>query len=168
MQVFLENLWPLRLILMLVFLIAASVCDIRTKKIPNRLVIAGFVTGLFWNAYSIKGFIYALIPVLVLFVLAVVILMEAIGAGDIKVLMVMMLYTGWVHTMYTALLAEVMLLCYILVFDKENRKRLLAFLPFIREKLGDDADRQVYYPLCPFLAVSFVIIEGVYLIEKFV
>ncbi len=67
-------------------LLAASVCDIQVRRIPNGLCAAGIAAGLaghFWHGgglWSLAG-IAAALPLLLLYAV------QAFGAGDIKLLM---------------------------------------------------------------------------------
>ena len=69
-------------------LLAASACDLRTRRIPNGLCAAGIAAGLLghaWHgagplAWSLAG-IAAALPLLLLYAL------RAFGAGDVKLLM---------------------------------------------------------------------------------
>jgi prepilin peptidase CpaA len=69
-------------------LLAASACDLQTRRIPNGLCAAGIAAGLavhFWHGvwpglWSLAG-IAATLPLLLLYAV------RAFGAGDIKLLM---------------------------------------------------------------------------------
>ena len=77
------------------FLFLAAVCDAVTGKIPNALILAGLLMGLYvcLMAEGIGGlltFVWkALWPVLVLFLLF---LLRALGAGDIKLFSVISVF----------------------------------------------------------------------------
>lgn len=76
-----------RLILLLIMLAAVLICDIRTGKIKNSVLLSIIVSGLVLNAvtYGILGFVISvcgfLSPVAMLFLLYYLGMM---GAGDVK------------------------------------------------------------------------------------
>ncbi len=76
------------LFVLVLLLLAASACDLQTRRIPNGLCAAGIAAGLivhFWHGvwpglWSLAGLAAAL-PLLLLYAV------RAFGAGDIKLLM---------------------------------------------------------------------------------
>lgn len=84
--------------LLLCILLAAVYFDIRTFRIPNRLIIFGIVLGVLYRGLSpgehscfsyyvgMVGMFFGLIPFYSL---------RAIGGGDVKLLSVCTLFTGW-------------------------------------------------------------------------
>ncbi len=76
----------LALLLLALLLLAASVYDIRTRRIPNGLCVAGIAAGLAGHVWHGSGWwalagIAAALPLLLLYALG------AFGAGDVKLLM---------------------------------------------------------------------------------
>lgn len=79
------------------FLVTALAADLLWYKIPNQLILFGYVSGFFLNinAYRIKGLnhfiVNALWPIALLLILYA---MKAIAAGDIKLFSVMATMVG--------------------------------------------------------------------------
>lgn len=75
----------------------ASIFDARSYRIPNQLIIFGYVTGLFLNIwrFNMIGIVYFIIaaiwPILLLYLLYH---QKALGAGDIKLFSVASTYVG--------------------------------------------------------------------------
>ena len=84
---------------------AAYMCDLRSQRIPNVLIMMGYVTGFMYVIYE-KGppgipeaIISLLWPILLLYVLF---RMRAMGAGDIKLLSVISTFLDF-HNMLTVI-----------------------------------------------------------------
>ncbi len=75
--------------LVMLFLAPAVIFDLRTNKIPNLLILAGYVTGFFYQGICrgyggvLEGVLGALFPLVVLFP---VFHIRGLGAGDLKLL----------------------------------------------------------------------------------
>ena len=83
----------LRVVMIVAFSGAAAVCDWRSSKIPNWLLICGFITGLLWDR-DIAYVLRFLGPVLALYPLY---RLRMIGAGDVKLLGVYAGLIGFPH-----------------------------------------------------------------------
>lgn len=87
-------------------LVAAAICDAKTFKIPNQLVILGLITGLYLSltksgALGLKFFCFnAIWPVILLYLLFI---LGGLGAGDIKLFSVMSTMVGPMLTAKTVL-----------------------------------------------------------------
>ncbi len=112
----------------------ANLFDARNYKVPNELIILGYVAGLFLNIQTslwsgLLLFIYkALIPILILWLLYQV---RAIGAGDIKLFSVMSTLVGLKLTT-DVMIASVMLagiaICGLFLYEKKIKlKRKLHY-----------------------------------------
>ncbi len=112
----------------------ANLFDARNYKVPNELIILGYVAGLFLNIQTslwsgLLLFIYkALIPILILWLLYQV---RAIGAGDIKLFSVMSTLVGLKLTT-DVMIASVMLagiaICGLFLCEKKIKlKRKLHY-----------------------------------------
>ena len=77
--------------LVFLILVPAVICDIRTDRIPNSIIVVGFLTGMIYQSihhgiYGIlQGMASAMIPFIVLFPIFTI---RGLGAGDIKLLAV--------------------------------------------------------------------------------
>lgn len=89
-----------------VFLVWASVSDIRTRRIPNRLTLSTLVSGLLlhavidgWSgvAYSGWGVVAGFVPAVILYAC------RAIGAGDVKLFAALGAWMGAAFTWQTFL-----------------------------------------------------------------
>lgn len=77
--------------LVLLFLVPAVITDLKTAKIPNFIIVSGYVTGFCYQAVCHgyagvwEGILGALFPIVVLFP---VFYIRGLGAGDLKLLSV--------------------------------------------------------------------------------
>lgn len=84
--------------LLLCLLLAAVYFDIRTFRIPNRLILFGICMGVFYRGLSPgeHSVFYYLLSMAGMFIMLIpVYRLRAIGGGDIKLLSVCALFTGW-------------------------------------------------------------------------
>lgn len=139
--------------LLLCLLLAAVYFDVRTFRIPNRLILFGTGLGvlyrglspgeqtLFYYLLSMAGIFFALIPVYKL---------HAIGGGDVKLLSVCSLFSGWEcglsvagYALFFGGIISIIYLVYHRFFTKDLRKErhvihftvpifLGAFVQYIR------------------------------------
>jgi len=156
----------IKTMLLVAFLVSASAYDVETRKIPNRLVLAGLIVGALTNATSLKSFFLAFIPVIILFLLAICGLMFILGSGDIKVLMVMFLFTGVTETLMSLFIACVLFIIFSLIKNKNAAAIMLSKLPLIGKT--ENADINAAYPFCPFLLSGYMIYLGVMAFEALI
>jgi prepilin peptidase CpaA len=84
------------------FAVAAAVGDALWRKIPNKLVLAGLLVGLAYNAFH-HQFLSALIGCGLGFVVGLALFyVGAIGGGDVKLLMALGALLGY-HRWFTAM-----------------------------------------------------------------
>jgi prepilin peptidase CpaA len=96
-------IWPL-----LALTTVAAYFDIRTRKIPNWLSLAGITTGVALNATSQQGLKQTTLGILVGFALYFPLwLLGARGAGDVKLLAAAGSLIGPYNTLLLAILAAV-------------------------------------------------------------
>ena len=125
-----------RIILML--LIAATIFDLRTGKIPNLLNGIGILTGYAYHIYTegVCGIVictvYALIPVVLLFLLF---LIHALGAGDIKLFSAIACLGGQSLFFHTFLYSFLVGAVYAL-FKLCYHRNLISSLMHFKEYLG--------------------------------
>ena len=75
-------------LLLALLLILAAVCDIRTHRIPNPLILAGLALGLAWHAWrgGAPGLLLSLEGVAVAGLALLPYALGGLGAGDVKLL----------------------------------------------------------------------------------
>lgn len=79
----------------LVIALVAAGWDIRTRRIPNMLVLMGAVAGLFYHAFSGAGILHALEGLGVgLAIMLPLYLLRAMGAGDVKLVAMLGTWLG--------------------------------------------------------------------------
>ncbi len=128
-------------ILVGILVLAAAVYDIRFRRIPNRLVLAGLVAGFAWNVYSAgwSGLGAASAGLGTGFALYFPLyLLRARGAGDVKLLGAVGAITGpggclWIFLL-TALLGGVMAVVLVL-FRGRARETFFNVAWIMRELL---------------------------------
>lgn len=139
--VFTENL--LHAVLLAVILLDATVIaiiDIRIHLIPNEavlvMVMAGLILqiGFFGLSAMVIALISAVIIMVVFIALGLLLGLETIGAGDVKLAGALGIALGWPLLMYgmVAMSAILIIWCAIgLITNKLNLKSKLAFAPFM-------------------------------------
>lgn len=78
-------------------LVCAFLCDLKCSKIPNALIITGIFTGILYTVFScsLEELVNRLtITILVFAVLFPFFRLKMLGAGDVKLLMVITLFMG--------------------------------------------------------------------------
>jgi prepilin peptidase CpaA len=131
-------------VLLLILVLAAAVCDVRYRRIPNWLTLSGVVLGLGLNAFlsqSLEGrgmFKSSLIGMGVAFgVYFVFYAMRAMGAGDVKLMAAVGAVVGWPNWfsifVLTAIIGGIMAL--ILIVTKKRFKKTLINVGFILHEM---------------------------------
>ena len=74
---------------LVLLLLAASACDLKTRRIPNGITAAGMLAGLIGHAYlsGLPGGLWALAGIAAALPLLLLYAARAFGAGDVKLLM---------------------------------------------------------------------------------
>jgi len=109
-----------------VVLIYASVVDVKTRIISNKLCIVIAIIGVI-NGAKLAGLFVALI------VLIIVMTTDGIGGGDVKLIAAISLYTGLVNGLVMLFVACLIQLIFFLFANKLFRKNVvkLPFVPFL-------------------------------------
>ena len=119
-------------------LTVASIFDARSYKIPNQLIILGYITGICLNLqmYGRMGIAYFILkaswPILCLSLLYLV--GKQIGSGDIKLFSVMASMVGartTIDTMYTSVILAAIAIIAVSLYEKQLLKRKLHYSFYI-------------------------------------
>lgn len=138
-------------LLLLLVLAIASACDIKTRKIPNGLILTGLVTGVL---FSPVGILTKLFGVLFLFFFGMLHLM---GMGDIKLWMVILLYLGFANSCFVVATAALLLILYAIWKKPSITKDISVFFQYFlyTKKIGSIEEDG--FPFAPFLLASTVL-----------
>jgi prepilin peptidase CpaA len=101
---------PAIVAVLLVLAVLAAVWDLRTRRIPNWLVLAGLIAGFGLNGilYGLEGLELAGLGMLVGFgIYLVLYLLHAMGAGDVKLMAAVGSLVGWREWFHIFLVAVV-------------------------------------------------------------
>lgn len=85
-------------------LIVAVIMDMLTGKFPNWLFVLSYILGACWLVFNMdsvgvmKGILFSII---IFAVLAPLVFLNALGAGDVKLLTAFSLFVGWQTTVDT-------------------------------------------------------------------
>ncbi|MBR1624032.1 MAG: prepilin peptidase [Pseudobutyrivibrio sp.] len=116
----------------------AVIFDAKSYKIPNQLIILGYMTGICLNLqmYGMIGIVYFIIkaawPVVCLSLLYI--FGKQIGSGDIKLFSVMSALVGTkmtVETMYTSVILAGIAIIAVSLYEKQLLKRNLHYSFYI-------------------------------------
>lgn len=96
-----------------VILIVSIVFDIKTKKVPNKLIIIAFLLGVTIKIYEkgAEGISLCILFVLIIAILFPTYLLGALGAGDVKLFGIISMFIGFYNTLYCFLYS--LILCSI-------------------------------------------------------
>lgn len=120
-------------------LLAAVYFDIRTFRIPNALIIIGISMGIVYRCIVPDGkmLFYYLLGMAGMFVLLIPIYkLRAIGGGDVKVLSICALFTGWergfIIAVYALLFGGIISIFYLVYHrffskQKQNDRHVIHF-----------------------------------------
>lgn len=128
---------------LLILLFLAAVNDIRTSRISNRLILAGFGMGILFRLWE-EGpigififFIHAIVPIIFLFILF---LMRVLGAGDIKLFSIISSICGfreWIGCVTAAFIIGAILAVVRMVCLRNLGMRILCLRIYIRTILTE-------------------------------
>ena len=119
--------------LFLTLLCIASILDIKYRRIPNYIVIAMMFIGavaLVGSCFSLEHIIGFIFPAIVLWAFSK---SHHIGFGDIKLIMAVGLYYGYLPTSIILICAMLLTSCYGLFCKHKERLELktVPFAPFV-------------------------------------
>lgn len=126
-----------RLMTLAAFMTAASIEDIRTMKIPNRIVLTGAMAGIFITALSGGRMALAYVA-LELFFIFLFGTLGIMGMGDLKLWMMATTFIPLKHSAAGVSIGAAFLIAYGLIRDRR-------YIP------------QKGYPFAPFMTVGMII-----------
>lgn len=140
-------------------LIAASISDIKTKKIPNMYTVPAYLIGLaLAYTISLREMGLRFVGSAIFFVIFAVII-QAMGAGDVKLCMALITICGIKPAMITLLIAAVlMILCGVI----KNRKNAISKIKNGAVALQTHSTKQIKetserIPFAPYLLAGYLI-----------
>lgn len=144
----------------LFFLITASITDIRTRKIPNRLTLVGILVGILLWCVLVPGMrIEKSVFAIILFFVG---MLPGLGMGDIKLIMCIGLWGNPFWAMIETAVASIGVLIVRL-----SQKPLLTQIqimhglkhPFpIKEQIKKTENNTVSF--APYLLAAYILVEG--------
>lgn len=133
---------PITIYLLLPVLFIVSWIDFRERRIPNSVLFPSFILALIINTIilGLAGSLHSIAGAFMGFVLLIIpYLMGGIGAGDVKLLMVIGSFGGIYFVLYSflagALIGGILALT-IFLFNKRKQKRISSFPYGIPLSLG--------------------------------
>ena len=153
MHFYTEHIW-LQQFVLLGLLCVATVFDLRTKRIPNPLILTGMVLG-FLRMPSIRAGVMAVLFLILLFLVS---MLHLIGHGDTKLWMVVSLFLGAWNICLVMLLALGLFLLF--GFVKFRKKALHAYRSsflFLRLQRRDGSYTGTAIPFAPFLLAGYLL-----------
>lgn len=135
----------MKVITLFCLLETVAVTDMREHIIPNKIILAGVFFRVCYavaelltleGAYFdiLKGDLYSIGLVVVLFILGVLVIKNGIGMGDIKLIFVMGIFqgiTGIISSLFMSLVASFFVAVAMLIAKKKTRKDAMAFAPSV-------------------------------------
>lgn len=145
-MILIKNIEYIKFTMFFIFMAAASVSDIKTGKIPNRLVLTGGIIGIIFTIFfrtDSNGLGMVWVIAWMIAELAILFgygMFGFMSMGDIKL---WMMATTFITLRYSAMgmvIGELLLIAYGFVKHKK-------YIP------------QIGYPLAPFMTVGMIIVE---------
>lgn len=134
----------------------ASICDLRTHRIPNVLTFGSMIVGIaFTIIFEPASIVPRLICMLVLFVAG---MFGIMGLGDIKLLMALAAFNHWKTILYTLGLGSIVfVLTYLILQPKRVATEAKTFASKILTldiaTIGKSGAKR---PFAPSLAIAYV------------
>lgn len=111
----------------MVFAVTAAFIDVRTRKIPRALTVAGFIAGLLYHFFH-RDLLTAVVAAAIGFVIGLALFsLGAIGGGDVKLvtaLGAMLGFRTWVKAMEFAIFAAAILAIIQIIRNRAVRQTL--------------------------------------------
>ncbi|MBQ8591559.1 MAG: prepilin peptidase [Lachnospiraceae bacterium] len=125
--------------LVIFFVVPAVIVDLRTSKIPNAIIVLGYVTGFLYQGichgyYGImQGVLGALFPLIVLFPVFVI---RGLGAGDLKLLSLAGIFLSLHKSIYCLIFAIFfggMFAVFKMLYQRNFIERIQYVIQYVRE-----------------------------------
>lgn len=127
-------------LLLLLLLFLAALSDLRTDRIPNGLVILGMAVGLSGKLWFDTQLWQSLVSMLLAFLLMYPLFkIGALGAGDVKVLMMIgsfLKIKGFITVLAASFVIGALFSLLKLLAEHNGRERIYYFLSYVAEVAG--------------------------------
>lgn len=146
----------LRLVIIVIGLVPASIIDIKTKKIPNYISFSLMGAGLVWGLiFNFNTLWQDMIAFLVLFILGIIGIM---GIGDIKIYMGITLFCGWRISLISLFFAEILLFLFNVIVHPQKsfsalKHTMNAIVSLNFSSINKNEDKQAF---APYITVGFI------------
>lgn len=143
----------------LVILTAASITDIKTKKIPNICTVPAYVIGLvFACLISLREMGLRFVGSAIFFMIFAVVF-QVMGAGDVKLCMALIALCGIKTAMITVLIAACLMILYAVIKNRKNaisklKNGAVALQTHTTEQIKETSER---IPFAPYLLAGYII-----------
>lgn len=138
----------------------ASIWDWSTKKIPNALIFFGFISSVIYKLYfyGFKALFLSLLISLLIFA-TFILFWGVIGAGDIKLLMVISIFVGYFRTIEIFLFAMAILIILLTLKNPRIWKSASEKILYrIFYKIPMKPEKKINgIPLAPFLLLGAMV-----------
>lgn len=135
----------IKLLTLIMLLFPIAWVDFKRHIIPNKLILTGILLRMPYMLIEmtqdtenflpmVKDILYAVIMVVIIFLLCLVIIKTGIGMGDIKLLFVMALYqgfTGLFSSFFVTIIITFIVSIVLLIGRKKSKKDMIPFAPFL-------------------------------------
>lgn len=159
----------MELYILMILLVIASVWDIKTYKIPNALTIFGVVLGLgttlILNGWM--GLLFSILSVVIIFILLVPTwLFFGVGAGDVKLVMVITSFLGFYSAITIGFYAIVMSsIIFLMIIPFKRIIEIFndyLYLLYYKIPLLSDKSKQKKIPFACMLLAGFMLEKMVF------
>ncbi|MFW6046384.1 MAG: prepilin peptidase [Candidatus Woesearchaeota archaeon] len=152
-----------------IFLLIASITDLKKTKVKNKLIVLGFIYAIIQPfVFNIEFNIYFAILSAILYFLILFFIPSAIGlnpfmhAGDVKLFMVLSLVLGWKHTLLIFAISIFISLVYVMIFQNKKFKDAVINLhisyKFKTFSFVNESRNKILFAIYIFIAYLFSII----------
>jgi prepilin signal peptidase PulO-like enzyme (type II secretory pathway) len=133
-----DNIRLISYVAVIALLSAAAIIDIKERRIPDKLVLAGVAAGLVFSLLDMNsGFLNSLmggVTTGLVLILIYYITKGGLGLGDVKLFVCTGIYLGLEGTVSAMLIAAVLSGLFslgLICINRDNKKREIPFAPFI-------------------------------------
>ena len=138
--------------LLLMLITASGFCDLKERKIPNRITFTGILIGIIFNIVTggWSGLLQGIVGLLAgLSIFFLPFAMGGMGAGDVKLMGAIGALMGWrfsvMTAMYSAMVGGIMVLMYLLYTGKLRytiKKMLYSLIHLLLQFLSSGIQRE--------------------------